>query len=69
MALGVAIGYGLDWLFGTRPVFLVIFALLGFAAGVRTMLRTADEVREHRAEGALMGPKPERSNTDPGDPR
>jgi ATP synthase protein I len=41
--LGFAIGYGLDSLFGTRPVFLVVFSLLGFAAGVRTMMRTATE--------------------------
>ena len=41
MLLGLSIGFGLDFVFGTRPIFLVIFALLGFAAGVRTMLRTA----------------------------
>jgi ATP synthase protein I len=41
MALGLAIGYGLDALFGTAPVMIVIFALLGFAAGVKTMLGTA----------------------------
>lgn len=55
MGLGLAIGYGLDSLLGTLPLMLVIFALLGFAAGVRTMLRTADEVRTGRAEGALLG--------------
>ncbi len=54
MLLGLAIGYGLDSLFGTLPVFLMVFALFGFAAGVRTMMRTADEVRNRRAEGALM---------------
>ncbi|WP_112322318.1 AtpZ/AtpI family protein [Oceanibium sediminis] len=48
MALGCFIGYGLDVLFGTLPVFLVIFALLGFAAGIRTMMRSAEEVkRDH----------------------
>ena len=41
MFLGLAIGYGLDALFGTLPIFLIIFALLGFAAGIRTMLGTA----------------------------
>lgn len=56
MLLGLMIGYGLDWLIGTRPLFLVIFALLGFAAGVRTMLRTADEVRHGKGEGALARP-------------
>jgi ATP synthase protein I len=45
MLLGLAIGYGLDSLFGTLPLFLVVFALLGFAAGVRTMLRSVEEVR------------------------
>jgi ATP synthase protein I len=54
MALGVAIGYGLDSLLGTRPAFLVVFALLGFAGGVRTMLRTAAEVRSKTGEGALI---------------
>jgi ATP synthase protein I len=44
MALGLAIGYGLDFLFGTKPVMMVIFVLLGFAAGIRTMLRTAAEL-------------------------
>ena len=45
LAIGFGIGYGLDVLFGTMPVFLVLFCLLGFAAGVRTMLRTASEVQ------------------------
>lgn len=42
--LGSAIGYGLDVLFGTLPVFLVIFSLFGFAAGIKTMLGTAREL-------------------------
>jgi ATP synthase protein I len=42
--LGSGIGYGLDVLFGTLPVFLVIFSLFGFAAGIRTMLGTAKEL-------------------------
>jgi ATP synthase protein I len=39
--LGTAIGYGIDVLAGTLPVFLIIFSLFGFAAGVKTMLGTA----------------------------
>ena len=42
--LGSGIGYGLDVLFGTLPIFLVIFSLFGFAAGIRTMLGTAKEL-------------------------
>ena len=51
MLLGLAIGFGLDALLGTRPIFLVVFALLGFAAGVRTMLRTAQEVQRGTRRG------------------
>ncbi|MBN8632868.1 MAG: AtpZ/AtpI family protein [Rhodobacterales bacterium] len=42
--LGSAIGYGLDVLFGTLPVFLIVFSLFGFAAGIKTMLGTAREL-------------------------
>ena len=48
MLLGCSVGYGLDALFGTLPLFLIVFALLGFAAGVRTMMRSADEVKRAR---------------------
>jgi ATP synthase protein I len=51
MLLGLAIGYGLDSLLGTLPVFLVVFALLGFAAGVRTMLRSVGEVQGKKRVG------------------
>lgn len=50
--LGTAIGYGIDVLFGTLPVFLVIFSLFGFAAGVRTMLGSAKELGRKAAEAA-----------------
>jgi ATP synthase protein I len=46
MMIGMGIGYGLDVLFGTLPVFLSIFALLGFAAGIRTMLGTAAQMNK-----------------------
>jgi ATP synthase protein I len=64
MVLGLAIGWGLDALFGTGPLFLVVFVLLGFAAGVRTMMRTAEEVRQRRAEGALLPGGDERPHPD-----
>ncbi len=53
LGIGLGIGYGLDSLFGTIPIFLVLFTLLGFAAGIRTMLRSAKEVQhEQLAEQA-----------------
>ncbi|MDJ1006713.1 MAG: AtpZ/AtpI family protein [Paracoccaceae bacterium] len=45
MAVGFVIGYGLDTLLGTLPIMLVIFTLLGFAAGVRAMLATARDIQ------------------------
>ena len=44
LGIGFAIGYGLDSLFGTLPIFLIVFTLAGFAAGVKTMMRTAKEM-------------------------
>jgi len=46
LLLGAAIGYGLDVLFGAAPWFLIVFCMLGFAAGIRTMMRTAEEVQK-----------------------
>ena len=45
LVIGLCIGFGLDSLFGTLPIFLVLFVLLGFAAGVKTMLRSAQDLQ------------------------
>jgi ATP synthase protein I len=50
--LGTAIGYGIDVLLGTLPIFLVIFSLFGFAAGVKTMLGSARELGRKAEEAA-----------------
>jgi ATP synthase protein I len=39
LVVGVAIGWGLDWLFGTKPIFIALFVLLGGAAGVLNVWR------------------------------
>jgi ATP synthase protein I len=51
LGIGAAIGYGLDILFGSLPWMLVVFTLLGFAAGVNVMLRTAREVQKRNMAG------------------
>jgi ATP synthase protein I len=58
LGIGFVIGYGLDWLFGTLPIFLVAMTLLGFAAGVKTMLRTAQEIQKGQHPGAPGENKP-----------
>jgi ATP synthase protein I len=41
VVLGAALGWGFDRLFGTSPWGLIVLLLLGFAAGVFSVLRTA----------------------------
>ncbi|RMD49038.1 MAG: AtpZ/AtpI family protein [Alphaproteobacteria bacterium] len=54
VGIGFAMGYGLDALLGTKPWLMMVFALLGMAAGIRVMLATAREVNAaaERARGA-----------------
>jgi len=42
---GAAIGYAIDDVSGTGPLFLVVFGLLGFAAGVKTMMASARQMQ------------------------
>lgn len=58
LLIGFGIGYGLDRVFGTLPLFLVLFTMLGFAAGIRVMLRTAKEAQE-QGEGDAHGGREE----------
>ncbi len=51
LLIGFGLGYGLDVLFGTLPLFLIIFTLLGFIAGVRTMMRSARDVQAKQISG------------------
>ena len=41
VVVGGAIGWGIDRLFGVSPWGLIVFVLLGFAAGVLSVLRSA----------------------------
>ena len=44
--IGFGLGYGLDFLFNTKPVFILILTLFGFVAGVKTMMRSARELQK-----------------------
>ncbi len=46
---GLAIGYGMDVWLGTRPLFLILFFVLGSAAGLRNAIRDLREAG--RADG------------------
>jgi ATP synthase protein I len=42
--VGCAIGYFADSALGTMPVFFILFFFIGFAAGVRNILRKTNEL-------------------------
>ena len=51
LVVGGGLGWGIDWLFGhfgfhTRPVFLIVFFVLGAAAGIRGVTRAAAEINK-----------------------
>ena len=46
MILGVSLGMALDYILGSEPIFLIVFSLLGFMAGVKTMIATAKKMNE-----------------------
>jgi ATP synthase protein I len=46
MLLGIVLGMAIDYLVGSEPVFLIVFSLLGFIAGVKTMIATAKKMNE-----------------------
>ncbi|NVK45293.1 MAG: AtpZ/AtpI family protein [Rhodobacteraceae bacterium] len=48
LLIGFGVGYGLDKLLGTMPLFLVLFIGFGLAAGVKTMMRTARDIEKQQ---------------------
>ncbi len=66
LGIGAAMGYGLDVLFGTLPIFLVVLTLLGFAAGVQTMMRSAREIQGEETEAARKSAGAEQGDRDSG---
>jgi len=50
--VGGAIGWGLDWLFGTRPALTIALFLVGAAAGIRNVIVASKEINRRYAEAA-----------------
>ena len=46
MLLGICLGMALDYIVGSEPILLIVFSLLGFMAGVKTMIATAKKMNE-----------------------
>ena len=58
VGVGAAIGWGFDYLLSTSPWGLIVFFLLGFAAGVMNLMRVAGVVPDRRDQ--LQGPPGDR---------
>jgi ATP synthase protein I len=50
--VGGALGWGLDWLFGTRPALTIAFFLVGAGAGIRNVIVASKEITRRYAEAA-----------------
>jgi ATP synthase protein I len=55
--VGGLLGYGLDMLLGTLPLFLIILLLLGFGAGILNMARAANRVPPPQARFGQPPPR------------
>jgi ATP synthase protein I len=50
LVVGGGLGYGIDWLAGTKPLFLIMFFVLGAAAGILNVVRAARELNAEMAK-------------------
>jgi ATP synthase protein I len=62
LLVGAGLGYGADLLLGTAPFLFIVFTLLGCAAGVQTMIRTARSLQARLEHEALA-----KAGAEPGD--
>ena len=47
LVLGVGVGWALDHWLSTRPIFVVIFSLLGFAAGLNNVYKFSRQLQQN----------------------
>lgn len=59
LIVGGGLGWGIDWLFGTRPIFLIIMFVLGAAAGIRNVMSAASELNAQMAASNVASAKNE----------
>ena len=52
LLVGFGMGYGLDMLLGTAPWLMIVSTLLGLAAGINVMLRSAKEMNAPETSGS-----------------
>lgn len=45
IAIGIVLGFGIDYFLNTKPFALIIFTILGFCAGILNVLRSLGHVK------------------------
>ncbi|MGB1360759.1 MAG: AtpZ/AtpI family protein [Alphaproteobacteria bacterium] len=48
LLVGVFIGYQLDTYFQTKPLWLIVFLIIGLGAGIRNVMKTAKRLEDER---------------------
>jgi ATP synthase protein I len=51
VAVGLAIGWGIDWVLESRPWAMIVFIILGFIAGVMNVYRVASGMSAAKSQG------------------
>ena len=51
---GALIGWGVDWLTGKKPWFLILFSLLGMVGGIANVIRVAGPKRPARERNSRL---------------
>jgi len=59
---GGILGFGLDWLFGTYPILMLVFGLLGLGVGMLKFLREALQLNKEMSKPHEMGHEPGKSD-------
>ena len=54
VVVGAGMGWGIDWLFGTKPIFMIVLFILGAGAGIRNVMNAAKELNAQM--GATSAP-------------
>ncbi len=67
LLVGGAIGWGADWMCGhfglhTKPVFLILFFVLGAVAGIRNVMRAAKDINAEIAAHPAPSVKDDEEN-------
>ena len=69
VGVGLGIGWAVDSAFATKPLFMIVFLILGFAAGMLNLIRTARRLQAAAEPLQRSAPSVRDDETDDNDAR